>query len=229
MSPPRHFPGPPPGRAAEPAQKRLVVEALLAAWLACPALRLGQLLVGAHARSLPTGRGRPDLFDTEDDALADALDAMAEGAPPGDPAARTIPLPFPKKPLRAGRGGPYPSAEKPTMTDDQAPLDPYKTGRLLEAAKLAFAPGLAKRPDLALSIERDGPTVGFFVRPSSIGATFLSGAEREVFCVDNRPIGLAADLEGLRRVLRARIADDRDGCSEAVRRYGASIALLGVG
>jgi hypothetical protein len=229
MSPPRHFPGPPPGRAAEPAQKRLVVEALLAAWLACPALRLGQLLVGAHARSLPTGRGRPDLFDTEDDALADALDAMAEGAPPGDPAARTIPLPFPKKPLRAGRGGPYPSAETHAMTDDRAPLDPYQTDRLLRAAKLAFAPGLATRPDLALSIERDGPCVAFFVRPAHGRGPFVSGAEREAFCVDNRPIGPAADLEGLRRVLRARLAGDRDNCAAAVARYDEAARGLGVG
>jgi hypothetical protein len=58
------------GRAVTPEAKRAIIERLLAAWLASPHLRLGQLLEGRMHR-----QGVGDMFYVEDDVLA----RVAEG------------------------------------------------------------------------------------------------------------------------------------------------------
>jgi hypothetical protein len=52
-------PGSLPGRAITPEAKRAAVERLLAAWLRCPDLRLGQMIDNTNV----------DLFYVEDDDL----------------------------------------------------------------------------------------------------------------------------------------------------------------
>lgn len=69
----------PAGRAVTPEQKRAIVEAILAAWLVLPELRLGQLLVNA----MPAPNEHMRLFYAEDAALALAtFDLVAPHLPP---------------------------------------------------------------------------------------------------------------------------------------------------
>ena len=56
------------GRATETWQKRILIEALFAAWVANPELRLGQLIVNAVT-------GARDVFSVEDMELSDLLRA----------------------------------------------------------------------------------------------------------------------------------------------------------
>jgi hypothetical protein len=61
-------------RANTPEQKKAVVERLLAAWLKCPDLRLGQLILNA----CPAGREpRSWAYNVEDFALLDHVEACA--------------------------------------------------------------------------------------------------------------------------------------------------------
>lgn len=62
------------GRAITPEAKRAIVERLLAAWQGSP-LRFGQLLTAA------ADRAERDTFYIEDEALADAVEALAKGEP----------------------------------------------------------------------------------------------------------------------------------------------------
>jgi hypothetical protein len=64
-------------RALTADQKRAVLERLLAAWLRAPELRLGQLI--DNAVRAKTGC-LPDLFDVEDEQLAELVEAFVAGA-----------------------------------------------------------------------------------------------------------------------------------------------------
>jgi hypothetical protein len=62
------------GRAGTEAEKRAIIERLLAAWLRAPRLRLGQLLEAAvSGRSIGGG-----MFYVEDDDLLDCVELLVE-------------------------------------------------------------------------------------------------------------------------------------------------------
>jgi hypothetical protein len=63
------------GRAVTPEQQRAVVDRLLAAWLRMPDLRFGQLVSAA------ADRAEHDAFYIRDEALCEAVEALANGAP----------------------------------------------------------------------------------------------------------------------------------------------------
>ena len=65
------------GRALTPEAKRAVVERILRAWLAKPALRLGQLLYHAMVKHDP----RCEVRAAEDEVLTSAVEAFACPAP----------------------------------------------------------------------------------------------------------------------------------------------------
>lgn len=62
------------GRAVTPEHKRVIVERLLAAWLRSPR-RLGRLLADA------ADAAEHDMAFIQDEALADAVEALAKGEP----------------------------------------------------------------------------------------------------------------------------------------------------
>ena len=66
------------GRAITPEQKRAIVERLLAAWLRAPELRFGQMLTAA------ADRAERDTFYIEDEALCEAVEALAPREPTPD-------------------------------------------------------------------------------------------------------------------------------------------------
>lgn len=66
--------GPLPRRALTPEAKRAIVERLLAAWLRCPDLRLGQMIAAGVYE--PT-EGEADLFSIEDATLIDSVERFA--------------------------------------------------------------------------------------------------------------------------------------------------------
>ena len=61
-------------RAWTPGEKRVIVERLYAAWLAAPALRLGQLLMCALNKYGTSGNPGIDIFYVEDSTLATDLE-----------------------------------------------------------------------------------------------------------------------------------------------------------
>lgn len=63
------------GRALTPAAKREIVERLLVAWLKVPDQRLGQLIANSFGRRYGFS---PDIFVTEDETLADAVERFAK-------------------------------------------------------------------------------------------------------------------------------------------------------
>lgn len=67
------------GRAVTPEAKRAIVERLLAAWLRMPELRFGQMLTAA------ADRAERDTFYIEDEALCEAVEALAKGEFLGPP------------------------------------------------------------------------------------------------------------------------------------------------
>lgn len=58
-----------------PDQQRAVVDRILAAWLRMPALRFGQLVSAA------ADRAEHDPFYVRDEALCEAVEALASGGP----------------------------------------------------------------------------------------------------------------------------------------------------
>ena len=63
------------GRAVTPEAKRAIVDRILAAWLRMPDLRFGQLVTAA------ADRAEHDPFYIRDEALCEAVEALANGAP----------------------------------------------------------------------------------------------------------------------------------------------------
>lgn len=58
-----------------PEQKRAIVDRLLAAWLRMPELRFGQMVTAA------VDRAEHDTFYIRDEALCEAVEALASGGP----------------------------------------------------------------------------------------------------------------------------------------------------
>lgn len=68
------------GRAYTYAEKRSIMEKILAVWSAYPDMRLGQLLVNSHVSASPNHNS--DIFYVEDDKLAEEVETFFAKLPP---------------------------------------------------------------------------------------------------------------------------------------------------